>query len=221
MQRPPSSGSDKPALSLSVPRLCAGALASVSAAVIASTFGLAGTLVGAAISSIVVTAASAVYLHSIEQARTRIHYRTDYRTGEIVKEVIRRRPLRISLWNRSIWHELRWRAIGGSAVLIFLLAIGAITAIEVSAQRPLSAVMQGKSPAANDQTTIAALVHDVSGGSQTPTSPTPTAVPNAPAMEPTVTPAVPEKTATAVPTSTSTNTSTNPIPVRPLATPGK
>ena len=58
----------KPALQLSAAQIITGALASVSAAVVASTFGVTGTLLGAALSSVVSTIAAALYSHSLERA---------------------------------------------------------------------------------------------------------------------------------------------------------
>ena len=63
---------ERKVIQLSVTQVVVGALAAVSAAVVGSTFGLAGTLLGAAVTSIVSTVEGALYLHSLEQARTRI-----------------------------------------------------------------------------------------------------------------------------------------------------
>ena len=60
---------------LSVVQVIAGALASVSAAIIASTFGVAGTLIGAALTNVTVTIASALYAQSLERAHARIRPR--------------------------------------------------------------------------------------------------------------------------------------------------
>ncbi len=59
----------QPALGLSVAQISSGALASVTAAVVASYFGISGTLIGAAITSVVATLGGALYKQSIEQAQ--------------------------------------------------------------------------------------------------------------------------------------------------------
>ncbi len=63
---------EQKAIQLSVTQVVIGALAAVSAEVVGSTFGVTGTLLGAAVTSVVSTVGSALYLHSLEQARTRI-----------------------------------------------------------------------------------------------------------------------------------------------------
>src|SRR3712207_4577894 len=53
---------------LSALQVAAGALAAVSAAVIASFFGVAGTVIGAAVASVVSTVGAAVYTESMRRA---------------------------------------------------------------------------------------------------------------------------------------------------------
>ena len=67
----------KPALQLSAVQIIAGALASVSAAVVASTFGVTGTLLGAALGSVVSTIAAALYTHSLADAAPGVHAAID------------------------------------------------------------------------------------------------------------------------------------------------
>jgi hypothetical protein len=55
-------------IELSVPQLLAGALAAASAAVAASWLGVAGTVLGAVVASIVVTVSSALYARPIERS---------------------------------------------------------------------------------------------------------------------------------------------------------
>src|ERR671916_808240 len=78
----------KTTVPLSVVQVLAGALAAVSAAVVASTFGLAGTLLGAAVTSVVATVAGALYTHSLERARARIRIRRDPQTGRLERELV-------------------------------------------------------------------------------------------------------------------------------------
>ena len=53
---------------LRIPKLLAGGLAAVSGAVVASFFGVEGTLIGAALVSMLVAPAEAVYTHSLASA---------------------------------------------------------------------------------------------------------------------------------------------------------
>ena len=66
---------------LSVAQVIAGALASASAALLASTFGMAGTIIGAAMTSVTVTIASVLYRRSIEGARDRVRTRYQRSNG--------------------------------------------------------------------------------------------------------------------------------------------
>src|ERR671932_1841416 len=122
----------KKAMQLSVVQVLAGALASVSAAVVASTFGLAGTLIGAAVTSVVATIAGALYTHSLERARSRIRIRRDPRTGALEQEVVppSNAPRAIS-----------WGLVAGAAALVFALAIGAVTAVELVASKPVASLL--------------------------------------------------------------------------------
>jgi len=65
--RPPT-----PPLHPGISQVAASALAAVSAAVISSTFGVAGTLIGAAIASIVATVGSTLYMASLHSTKQRL-----------------------------------------------------------------------------------------------------------------------------------------------------
>src|SRR5689334_18319190 len=57
---------------VSWPQVVASALAAVSSAVLLSTVGVAGTLIGAAVGSVVATVGTAVYRYSLEASRERV-----------------------------------------------------------------------------------------------------------------------------------------------------
>lgn len=166
-------------IQLSVVQVIAGALASVSAALVASTFGLKGTLLGAAITSIVASIGGALYTHSLHRARARIQTRFNPHTGAIERVVIRppraRRPI-------------RWGRVAGVAGLVFILAMGTITVVEVAARKPVAALVGSASPQ-HGGTTVGTLLQDAPGGA-------PIALPTIP------TSATPDRTATATPNGT-------------------
>ena len=60
---------DRPKLGLSGPQIIGGALAAASAAVAASWLGVAGTVLGAVVVSLVASIGSALYTHSLERSR--------------------------------------------------------------------------------------------------------------------------------------------------------
>ena len=63
---------DRPKLGLSGPQIIGGALAAASAAVAASWLGVAGTVLGAVVVSLVASIGSALYTHSLERSRRAI-----------------------------------------------------------------------------------------------------------------------------------------------------
>ena len=67
VRTPASSAREKKEGQLSALQLAAGALAAVSAAVVASFFGVAGTVIGAAVASVISTVGAAVYTESMRR----------------------------------------------------------------------------------------------------------------------------------------------------------
>jgi hypothetical protein len=148
---------ERPRLEVNGTQVCASALASVSAAVIGSFFGVTDTLVGAAIASVVATLGSAVYGLGIRrgherlkdtEATTRIASLT--RLGGVATAATRpagkgagdddREP---PAWR--VWMSERRRGVLAGIGVVFLLTLGVITAIELVAQRPLAGVGDGDS----------------------------------------------------------------------------
>ncbi|MBD8869660.1 serine/threonine-protein kinase [Nocardioides donggukensis] len=67
-----SDSDERPRLEINWVQSAGGALAAVSSAVLLSTFGVAGTLIGAAVGSLVITVGGAVYTYSIKATRQRV-----------------------------------------------------------------------------------------------------------------------------------------------------
>src|SRR6266511_207186 len=95
---------------LRVPRLLAGALAAVTAAVVASFFGAEGTLIGAALGSILVAPAEAVYTHSLASAHTLARRSLPRRAG---KEAAAGEEGA----SKALPQPIRWRRVAVGAVL--------------------------------------------------------------------------------------------------------
>jgi hypothetical protein len=138
-------------LEVSGTQVVAGALASVSAAVVASLFGAAGTLIGAAVASIVTTVSSAVYGLWIRH------------TGDKLRQtqgVLPFRPTfpsipkgRIERW-RAWLRQRRWGVLAGVG-LVFVATMAVVTLVEVVGQRPLSGITDRDS---SGSTSIGAVV---------------------------------------------------------------
>lgn len=209
---------------LSIAQVLAGALASVSAAVVASTFGLTGTLLGAAITSIVATIGGALYKHSLERAHARVRVRIhrNPRTGAVTHEVLPPAP--------PPRRSLAWGAVAGGAALAFLLALGALTAVEAIAKEPVARLL-GRPAPPQARTTIGGVLQDVTarapGGDTAASAPPLTATaaavtPTRPATTPTTEQRAPTATITVAPAATKHPTPSpgpNPTPTAPAPAP--
>jgi hypothetical protein len=147
---------------LSPVQVAASALAAVSAAVVASFFGVAGTLIGAAVASVISTVSATLYSSSLQRTRRRLlQARTQFagplRTPHpappssdrlIPPELDPRRTL-------GRVRPRRWSRVALSAATVFLVAMGIVTGIELIGQRPVSALVGASH--SSGTTTIGAL----------------------------------------------------------------
>lgn len=155
------------------PRVLAGALAAVSSAVLLSTLGAIGTIVGAALGSLVVSVATSVYARGLSKSRERMAQAQEAalrRVGVAQAEVRRaqRRPdtgatdAHLERANESLagardelstdpepptlldrLRQLPWRRVVLGAALTFVVALVAITAFELIAGRPVASYTGG------------------------------------------------------------------------------
>ena len=135
-----------------------GALAAVSSAVVLSTLGTAGTLIGAAIGSLVITVGGAVYAHSLRVARARLAASRTVlvRTrGGGLAEVAdgsdgpdggdaTGAAGRFDRW-RQVLRELPWKRILVVSAAVFAVAMAAILAFELATGRPVASYTGGTS----------------------------------------------------------------------------
>jgi hypothetical protein len=144
-------------------QVAASVLASTSAAVVASFFGVAGTIIGAAVVSVVATVGTAAYGLGIRRTTDRLQRLQTERitrigrpgdvTGTQVRTATRAEPATAvraahqgggdarpdaapaALWGRLARH--RWSLAGGVA-LVLALSLGAVSLIEVATDGPLA-----------------------------------------------------------------------------------
>jgi hypothetical protein len=182
---------------LRVSKLLAGGLAAISGAVVASRIGVEGTLTGAALTSIFVAVATALYSHSLTLAHGRMRC------------VLVRRAGGDDDTDQPAARPIRWQRV--AAAVVFVIAVGAITAVEVVAGQPLASLF-GDRPRPGASTSISVVASGqrestppATRAPGTPTTSPPGSVPTttAPVGVPTTTvPATTVPTTTAVPTPT-------------------
>jgi hypothetical protein len=215
-------------LQISATQLIASALAAVTATIAASYLGVSGTVIGAAVASVLTVTGNAVYGHSLR------------RTSERVRTVVPTRA-RWSPPSRQEGDEdppaqnpqpasplMRRLAIASVAVFAAVLAV--VTSVELVAGRPLSDLLRGESgqgttvfgPSAQKQNTPtrpAPTVTQTVIPSVVVTTPTvtQTAPPVTKSVIPTVTPSPPPSTAPSTPPSTTPAPTTSPTSPAPPA----
>jgi hypothetical protein len=239
--RPPASpeGTTRKA-NLNLTQVAAAALAAVTTAVLGSTLGAAGTLIGAAGASVITTIGTAVYQSSLERSRESIRsltYRTRPYPGsrqgsrttrshpaaahtppgdEQLTGSIDRGPQPADRSRR--FATLRWGAVVLGALGAFLLAMMLITSVEWASGQTVGGYGNG--------TTIGQVLNDQPGPRNPPAPPSPHS-PGAPTSEtPTQTPTeTPTPTPTAPDTSITTpgrdTTSVEPSPTSGRAAPSE
>ena len=198
---------------LHVAKLLAGALAAVTGAVVASFFGVEGTLIGAALGSILVALGEALYTRSLASAHTLARRSLVRRVGQGAgggeDDAGTAHPQR-----------LRWRRVAVAAVAAFGIAVGAITGVEAVAQQPLASLV-GSRPQQGASTSVGAVVT----GADRPASPaiqapaTSTTSPSRSAPTTTAPLAVPTTTAPGTATTTAVPAGTVPSTTAATTTP--
>ena len=204
-----------PRLQISATQLIASALAAVTATFAASYLGVSGTVIGAAIASVVTVTGNAVYGHSL------------HRTSERVRTVV---PTRARWLPPAKQDDVApadppkatspfTRRLAIASVAVFAAVLAVVTSVEVVAGRPLSDLLRGTS---GQGTTVFGPQHQARGKSTpTPTAPTvtQTVVPKVVVTTPTVTQTAPPATKTTTPTVTTTPPATAPPSTAPPSTP--
>jgi hypothetical protein len=182
-------------LSLSATQIIASVLAAVSASVAASYFGIAGTMIGAALGSVISVVGGAVYAHSISKTRQRLR-----RTA--LDEAVEQR---FDVKRKPTW---RPKQTALAAAALFVIAIGSVTGFELLSGKPISATVGGK---AESGTSLFGSVHGQTAGGQSSSSST----------SPTPSSTAPTKTVTVTVTPSATPTASTPASsaTTPVATP--
>ncbi|MBN9619104.1 MAG: hypothetical protein J0H43_05160 [Actinobacteria bacterium] len=161
-----------PGLDISLTQVIATALAAVTATIGASFLGVAGTVVGAAVASVLSVVGNAVYSHSLRRTQDRVREAVpSWPVGRLVASddptarigtagptarigtaappvlpaAAPRRPVREPrpARTRRPGERSRWRAALVGSVAMFVVVSGTITGVELVAGRPLSDIVRG------------------------------------------------------------------------------
>ncbi len=123
-------------IELSATQLVAGALAAMTAAVAGAQLGVAGTVIGAALGSVVAGVASSLYTASLHRGRQALARTPLPRPGRPtptavlprVEEPVEPTPQR---GRTAGLPRRRWRTLLVTAGVVFVLAVGGLTAVEL------------------------------------------------------------------------------------------
>jgi hypothetical protein len=176
---------------ISATAIVAGALASLSAAVVASFFGVAGTLIGTAVVSIISSVAAALYTGLLGKTQGLVQRTTTVlRVSPPTSEDHKAPPPGPAVGPEaapgtagpSDGHAgrpvppgspvRRWAVIGGAAVLIFAITIGVVTGIEAAIKEPIATAL-GVRHRGEASTSVGVAVNRAGGGSGTTQSSVP------------------------------------------------
>jgi hypothetical protein len=201
---------------LSATQLVATALAATTATFAASYLGVAGTVIGAALASVLTAIGNAVYAHSLRRTRERVREVLPAGRRGTPPPVVDRsalgaassthptpapptpRPRDARLWRRI--------ALGSTAVFVGVLAV--LTSVELIAGRPLSDLVRGDSGHGTSLFGDQPAASTTPAPQPTPATVTQTVTPAVRVVTPTVTQTAPAVTHTSTPTVTTPPTPT-------------
>ena len=210
-------------IELSAPQILGGALAAASAAVASSWLGVAGTVLGAVLVSVIATVGTAVYSSSLERSSRALRDTLPIERG--AGRVLRRRLTGATPAPASKpTLRRRWRALLATAGVTCLLALAVLTGFEALMGKPASTLTGS---GGGTGTTVSRLVSDESDAGQD-RSPAPRADPAAtpstsepsqgdPSPRPTAARSAPPSSAT--PTVPTTAVPTGPAPTGATSAP--
>ncbi|HEV7193175.1 MAG TPA: hypothetical protein VGN35_08195 [Jatrophihabitantaceae bacterium] len=186
----------------------------MTATVAGSFLGVNGTIIGAAVASVVTVVGNAVYSHSIHQTRERVLTVPAVRRITPMPARVTPTPVAVGVADQPGPHQLppttpptraAWRRAGLAAAGVFAALLTLLTTVEVVSGRPLSDLLHGTSASG---TTVFGSSEQAPRTAQSPAvapvTVTRIVVPSVVTTTPTVTQTAPPVTVTPTPTATST-----------------
>jgi hypothetical protein len=144
----------KERLQISMSQVAASSAAAVSAAILCSFFGVAGTVIGTAIASMLATVGSALYVHSLRRTKARLHrLHLAGAAAPPITEVIKTARQQ----GKRLFGQIPWRIAGPAAAAVFALSIAVVTIVEISAGESFSSLF-GVSHSGGRDTTLGSLL---------------------------------------------------------------
>jgi hypothetical protein len=164
---------------IDIPKTIAGALAAVCAAVVGSFLGVAGTLVGAAVASIIGSVGTEIYHRSLNRGAKKLQTLTPafvkvpaaVGTPEVAAATDDESPSHTVAPKRQI----RWGRVAMIAGALFVLAMGSLTVVEAISGKSIAASVGNHTGA---KSTWSSIFNPGKAAKPTPTS---SPVPSAPA----------------------------------------
>ena len=195
-------------IEISLTQLLAGSAAAACGAWLASKIGVAGTVIGAAIVSALVTTLSAIYSHGARRAQERLLLRrAEVHDRARLPATYSDDPPPAPSAPQPATDGYRWGRIAIAALAVFVVAMGAVTVIELVKGQSFSCSSAGRN--CDQGTTL------LPGRPRThPTSPTPT-----PSVTTTPSLATPSGSGTPTPTDSPTPTFSSTESPTPSGTP--
>jgi hypothetical protein len=187
---------------IEISKVIAGTMAAITAAVIGSFLGVAGTLVGAAVASVVGSIGTEVYQRSLHKgarrlsaiAPTFVKVPAAIGTPEVAAATEQERPSHTVAPGRTI----RWGHVALAATALFVLAIGSLTVFELVAGKSVASTVGTSS---SGRSTVGSVFGDDSAKKPAVTPSTDTPAPaGEPGTDPTGEPADPPADPGAEPT---------------------
>ncbi len=158
--------SEQPKAKINGAQVVGSALAAMTSAVLLSTLGVAGTIIGAAAGSLVLTVGGSFYTQHVEASRARVSSAAAAARGMVQQSRVRQADLPPSVvaeraqtefdeaqaredgssW-KDAWRRLPWKRLALASVALFTVVMLAISAFELIVDRPVSSFTGGSDTA--------------------------------------------------------------------------
>jgi hypothetical protein len=117
--------------SINIPKTIAGTLAAVSAAVVGSYLGVAGTIIGAAVASLISSVGTEIYHRWVDHGTKKLQSAFVTAPAAVGTPEVAAAPEPPSQEVTPVRTRIRWQRVGVVASALFVLGLGTLTAVEL------------------------------------------------------------------------------------------